>query len=180
MAKKKSYKFRTGNRTRTRKETMNEYKPVFRVNEFSGGFNVEHIPTGQTHWMSDGVDVLFDENDHAYSPGEDTFRLRWELSYNETPSDIYEAYFPDLNPDDYDAPQIPEGDTETLLRVLTNITPLVTAINEQCDEKFRVELGGDDGDWVTLFNGETEITQGYDSDVEKRVKQIAHENGVSL
>lgn len=32
---------------------------LFRVNEFSSGFEVEHIPTGKTHWMSDGVDALF-------------------------------------------------------------------------------------------------------------------------
>jgi hypothetical protein len=31
---------------------------LFRVNEWSGGFEVEHIPTGKTHWMSDGVDVI--------------------------------------------------------------------------------------------------------------------------
>lgn len=31
---------------------------LFKVNEYSGGFEVEHIPTGKTHWMSDGVDVL--------------------------------------------------------------------------------------------------------------------------
>ena len=31
---------------------------MFRVNEYSSGFEVEHIDSGQTHWMSDGVDVI--------------------------------------------------------------------------------------------------------------------------
>lgn len=68
---------------------------LFRVNEFSSGFEVEHIPTGKTHWMSDGVDVLFDENDKALSPGDPDFRQKWEDALNEDAMTTLEAYFPE-------------------------------------------------------------------------------------
>lgn len=32
--------------------------PMFRCVEHSSGFEVEHIESGETHWMSDGVDQI--------------------------------------------------------------------------------------------------------------------------
>ena len=54
-----------------------------------------------------------------------------------------------------------------------NIRKLVKDINEQCDESFRVVMGGD---YCTLYN-EVKITEGCDFEVEARLKQIAKENG---
>lgn len=68
---------------------------LFQVNEWSSGFEVQHVPTGKTHWMSDGVDALFDEEGHAFSPGDPGFRELWEHVLNETPDETLAAYFPD-------------------------------------------------------------------------------------
>ena len=52
---------------------------------------------------------------------------------------------------------------------------LIDAINDQCDENFHIVV---EGYWVALYNGDTEITSGPDTEVEARLRQIAHENGV--
>lgn len=70
---------------------------MFKVNEWASGFDVEHIPSGKTHWMGDGVDTLFDENDKAMSPGTEGFVECWEDSLNENREETLEAYFPELN-----------------------------------------------------------------------------------
>lgn len=69
---------------------------MFRVIEWSSGFEVQHIQSGKTHWMGDGVDTLFDENDKAMSPGTEGFIEYWENSLNENSEETLEAYFPDL------------------------------------------------------------------------------------
>lgn len=80
------------------------YKPVFRVNEYAHGIELEHVPTGETHWLGDGVDTLFAEDGQAWTPGSPGFREAWEFIFNDDSSQTYEAYFPSLKPDDYDAP----------------------------------------------------------------------------
>jgi len=80
------------------------YRPVFRVDEYSSGFEVEHIPTGQSHWMSDGVDALSSDDGQSWKPGTPGFREAWEHILNEDASTTYDSYFPDLDPDDYDEP----------------------------------------------------------------------------
>ena len=80
------------------------YKPVLRVNEYAHGFEVEHVPTGETHWLGDGVDTLSTEDGQSWSPGTPGFREAREFIFNDDASDTYVAYFPDLNPDEYDAP----------------------------------------------------------------------------
>jgi len=80
------------------------YNPVFTVNEYASGFEVEHVPTGTTHWLGDGVDTLFTDDGQGWIPGTPGFREAWEFILNEDGSDTYEAYFPGLNPDDYDSP----------------------------------------------------------------------------
>lgn len=69
---------------------------LFRVVEYFSGFAVEHIPTGKEHWMSDGVDAVFDENDEPLSPGSEGFCEAWAKGLNETSDDTLEAYFPEL------------------------------------------------------------------------------------
>lgn len=62
----------------------------FRVIEHCNGFEVEHIASGRTHWLSDGVDVL-----PGIQPGHPQFRARWERELNESESETLEAYFPE-------------------------------------------------------------------------------------
>lgn len=66
----------------------------FHVIEYSSGFAVRHRESGEEHWMSDGVDVMFDEDDHALSPGSEGFVRKWEDAMNEPGSETLEAYFP--------------------------------------------------------------------------------------
>jgi hypothetical protein len=80
------------------------YKPVFRVNERSDGFEVKHVPKGQTHWMGDGVDTLSSEDGQAWKPGTPGFCEAWEFILNEDAATTYEGCFPDLDPDAYDDP----------------------------------------------------------------------------
>lgn len=87
-----------------RAEKRGTYKPVFRVNEHSSGFEVEHVATGQTHWMGDGVDTLSSDDGQPWKPGTPGFREAWECLLNEDASTIYEAFFPDLDSDDYAQP----------------------------------------------------------------------------
>ena len=64
----------------------------FHVIEYSSGFAVRHRESGEEHWMSDGVDAVFEE-DNALSPGSEGFVRKWEDSLNES-CDTLEAYFP--------------------------------------------------------------------------------------
>jgi hypothetical protein len=47
-----------------------------------------------------------------------------------------------------------------------------------CDEQFSVTFHGEGV--VTLYNGDIEITEDLDFEVEGRLRQIAKENGVSM
>jgi hypothetical protein len=76
--------------------TCQKIVPTFICVEYHSGFAVRHARTGKEHWMSDGVDVLFDKNDKALSPGSPGFREKWEEALNSTGSETMEAYFPDL------------------------------------------------------------------------------------
>jgi len=69
--------------------------PLFSVIEYSSFFAVRHNPTGHEHPMGDGVDVLFDEDDKAISPGTPGFVEKWEHALNEMPDETLEAYFPE-------------------------------------------------------------------------------------
>jgi hypothetical protein len=74
---------------------VQEAGPVFRVDEHYNGFELVHIASDHTHWLSDGVDVLYDEFDHAIAPGE-AFCKAWALQFNSNVDETLEAYFPDL------------------------------------------------------------------------------------
>lgn len=69
---------------------------TFRVNEHFNGFELEHIHTGRKHWLSDGVDALFDDADKAINPGTTGFCEKWAAFFNENESQTLEAYFPEL------------------------------------------------------------------------------------
>ena len=60
-----------------------------------------------------------------------------------------------------------------------NLGNLCKQINELCDEKFSVTFHGTEG-IVTLYNGDIEITEDLDFEVQGRLMQIAKENGVSM
>lgn len=79
------------------------------VYEWSSGYEIEHIPSGKTHWMSDGVDMFTkeveDDDGHGFHdepiyPGSQAFneamRLDLELAY----STYMEAYFPQIAEDE--------------------------------------------------------------------------------
>ena len=70
-------------------------KHRFKVVECASGYSVEDTTTGKSHWLSDGVDVLFDKRDRARSPGTEAFRRDWEKALNGNPDETLEAYFPE-------------------------------------------------------------------------------------
>ena len=71
------------------------------INELSGGYEIEHIPTGLTHHMSDGVDFFTNGEGYTSSqrypilPGTDEFN-RHMLVWLRYTNDLMEAYFPQL------------------------------------------------------------------------------------
>jgi hypothetical protein len=64
---------------------------IFTVCEHYNGFSLQHNPSGQTQWLSDGVDVFED-----ITPGDPDFRQRWEALFNAEVSETLDAYFPEL------------------------------------------------------------------------------------
>lgn len=61
------------------------------------------------------------------------------------------------------------------------INQMISEINQQADENFRIVVTGSDPgmeDWFILYNGGDEITEGDEFDIKDRLKQIAHEDGV--
>ena len=69
---------------------------LFSVIEYMSFFAVRHNPTGEEHPMGDGVDTLFDKDDHALSPGTEGFVEKWEEALNSPGNETMEAYFPHL------------------------------------------------------------------------------------
>lgn len=71
------------------------------VHEYVIGYEIEHIPSGKTHWMSDGVDMFFNENAEAISPGTAEFNnaMQVDISSYGGYRDYMEAYFPEENDD---------------------------------------------------------------------------------
>ncbi len=74
----------------------NRILPEFIVVEYQTGYSLLHARSGETHWLSDGVDVLFDKNENPISPGTKGFREKWEHEMNANYSETLEAYFPNL------------------------------------------------------------------------------------
>jgi hypothetical protein len=71
----------------------------FHVIEYTSGFAVRHRESGTEQWMSDGVDVLCDNDDNTLSPGSSGFIRKWEDAMNEPGSETMEAYFPQFMED---------------------------------------------------------------------------------
>lgn len=65
----------------------------FKVVEYSNGFAVVDLVTGLEHWLSDGVDVLFDEDDNPLSPGTPGFCEAWSEDLNSEPWVTMDAYW---------------------------------------------------------------------------------------
>lgn len=67
---------------------------LFKVHQHFNGYELEHIPSGQRHWLGDGVDSvpLNDEGDYML-PGGEEFRLAWEAELNADIATTLEAYF---------------------------------------------------------------------------------------
>lgn len=70
--------------------------PQFQVNEHANGFSLTHLRSGKNHWLSDGVDVLFDADDNPISPGTKGFVEKWTREFNSNVGETLEAYFPEL------------------------------------------------------------------------------------
>jgi hypothetical protein len=68
---------------------------MFSVLEHFNGFSVQHNPTGKTHWLSDGVDAVFDTDDKPIPPGSTGFTVLWEDDLNRGWPETLEAYFPE-------------------------------------------------------------------------------------
>jgi len=80
-----------------------EYKDL-RVHEWATGYAVEHIPTGQEHWMSDGVDAYwkYEEtglpfHDFAIQPRTKAWHKACQKDLRATYSNWLDAYFPDIS-----------------------------------------------------------------------------------
>ena len=70
----------------------------FTVEEHISGFSLTHNPSGQNHWLSDGVDVMTMEDgdkDITLHPGTIGFTMAWGDVMNNSLSETMEAYFPD-------------------------------------------------------------------------------------
>ena len=102
-----------------------KYPHVFRVNEWGSGFELEHVRTGMTQWLSDGVDALwFDEAEidcpchstnkncvicrgkgsiktRTIRPGNRCFRPFWEYVFNTDIDNTLDVYFPEVRYDEY-------------------------------------------------------------------------------
>jgi hypothetical protein len=71
-------------------------KGRFQVNEHFNGYALTDTVTGQTHWLSDGVDCVAATEDGEYlSPGTPGFTEMWESDFNSNESETMDAYFPD-------------------------------------------------------------------------------------
>ena len=66
---------------------------LFTVVEYSSFFAVRHLPSGDEHPMSDGVDSLFNEDGHTLCPGMPGFIETWEQVLNADEDSTLEAYF---------------------------------------------------------------------------------------
>lgn len=66
----------------------------FSVVEHASGFEVVDKVTGESRWMSDGVDALTDEAGQALSPGTPGFTRKWAELLNQNPPETLESYFP--------------------------------------------------------------------------------------
>ena len=66
----------------------------FRVHEHFNGFSVEDTETGQSHWLSDGVDCVAITDDEYLSPGAPDFCALWADDFNGNEGETLEAYFP--------------------------------------------------------------------------------------
>lgn len=75
------------------------------IYEWTSGYEIEHIPSGQTHWMSDGVDMLTREvedddghgfHDETLSPGTEAFNRAMQQALEEGYGDYMKAYFPEI------------------------------------------------------------------------------------
>lgn len=65
----------------------------FKVIEYSGGYELLDTKTGQSHWLSDGVDSLFTSTGKSMIPGTEYFRKTWERTFNWNIQETLEAYF---------------------------------------------------------------------------------------
>ncbi len=110
----------------TRKPVAPRYPKVFKVNEWSSFFEVEHIATGKTHPMGDGVDTLFTRTGKAMSPGAKGFVKTWEKALNSSPDETTEAYFPELLEED-ESPDIDAPTYSTFLRSARSLEEFANA-----------------------------------------------------
>jgi hypothetical protein len=81
------------------REALRDRSPLharpFAVEEFSSGFQLRHLLSGQVRWLGDGVDAL-DGNDGPLTPGGEAFCRVWADGLNADVQGTLEAYFPDL------------------------------------------------------------------------------------
>lgn len=75
---------------------MTSRQHEFRVIEHANGYELRHVPTGRTHWLSDGVDVLTTPTGRIMRPGSEHFRRTWERVLNADATETRKAYFPEL------------------------------------------------------------------------------------
>lgn len=69
---------------------------TFSVIEYSSFYAIRHNETGEEHPMGDGVDTVFDEDDHAIWAGDPRLIPMWEAMLNEDEDETLACYFPHL------------------------------------------------------------------------------------
>lgn len=119
--------------------------PEFKVHEYSTHFEVEHVPTGKTHPMGDGVDMSIGRgpNKLTMELGMEGFREAWEEWLNKDAEGTRAAYFPELATLDH-----PEEEAiEAWDRVKKEYGPKLKAVCESCAESAREQFGTDEN-WV--------------------------------
>jgi hypothetical protein len=131
---------------------------TFTVNEHFNGFSLTHNASGANHWLSDGVDCVFDESDKALSPGSEGFCDKWAAMFNSDVGQTMEAYFPDH----VEAKYISRWDngTEVSTACMYDAANKVCYSIEQSDTD--VEDATLDGEFVELADG---TRLGEDEDV---------------
>jgi hypothetical protein len=67
----------------------------FGVVEYQSGYEVTDDWTGRSHWLGDGVDMLFDAEGEPLVPGTEHFLEALDAQMNADPEETLAAYFPE-------------------------------------------------------------------------------------
>lgn len=75
---------------------MTQPEKVFAIHEVAAGFQLEHLATRRTYWLSNGRGLDLGTTAEPLTAGMDDFREAWEALVNRHSAMFLEEYFPDL------------------------------------------------------------------------------------